>query len=122
MLSCLCHWAESCAVGFDSHVLHSVPRRLWQKSPRVEACCGLATSVSFHLCNVLQLCIITTCCTPADSSQEHDDETRLVAAREAESSTPNRLRRRSCGEWTQKAWLRGFSGAVGCELQPHMIG
>lgn len=50
--------------------------------------------------------------------QEQDDETRLVAAREAESSTPNRLRRRSCGEWTQKAWLRGFGGAVGCELQP----
>ncbi|KAM3189521.1 hypothetical protein ACQJBY_068048 [Aegilops geniculata] len=97
-------------------------RVVGMESPRVEACCGLATAVSFHLCNVLQLCIIITCCTPADSSQEQDDETRLVAAREAESSTPNRLRRRSCGECTQKAWLRGFSGDVGCELQPHRTG
>ncbi|XBI37642.1 hypothetical protein VPH35_122892 [Triticum aestivum] len=39
------------------------------ESPWVEARCGLATAVSFHLCNVLQLCIITTFCTPADSSQ-----------------------------------------------------
>uniref|UniRef100_A0A8R7VJB9 Secreted protein n=1 Tax=Triticum urartu TaxID=4572 RepID=A0A8R7VJB9_TRIUA len=96
-------------------------RVVGMERPRVEACCGLATSVSFHLCNVLQLCNITTCCTPVDSSQEQDDETRLVP-REAESSTPNRLRRRSCGEWTHKAWLRGFGGAVGCGLQPHRTG
>uniref|UniRef100_A0A453NXY2 Uncharacterized protein n=1 Tax=Aegilops tauschii subsp. strangulata TaxID=200361 RepID=A0A453NXY2_AEGTS len=29
----------------------------------------VATTVSFNLCNVLQLCIIPTSCTPADSSQ-----------------------------------------------------